>query len=378
MAVHRGSTGRWPAHAVLFPLAAAYAAVAVPLSFFALTGGPVWLPGIAGPAGHAHELLFGFAAAVVAGYLINKAAWPYLAALVGAWLVARGAGLAAPGGAVAVLAGAAFFGLAAYATIPPYVRTAKKWRNRALGVILLALFGAGAAYAFAALGSGPHGRPAALAVGVDAVTTLMLFMGGRIIAPAVGGYLERRGIAQEARVQPAVEGALLVAMGVAVAAGLIPGAEPLRVAALTVAGVLAAVRLARWRLWRCGGRPDLIAMGVGYGWLAAGLLLQAGALSGVVPVTPTAAVHAVLVGALGTLTITVMTRVHRLRIRDRVSGFAVPGVAVALIAVAAAARIAADGVPVWRVEWLAVATVAWSLAYGLLLTVLLRPRRIKP
>ncbi len=87
----------------------------------------------------------------------------------------------------------------------------------------------------------------------------------------------------------------------------------------------------------------------------------------------TAATHAVLVGALGTLTITVMTRVRRLRVRDRVSGFALPATAVAVIAIAAVARIAADGVPTWRTELLAVATAGWASAYALLLVALFLP-----
>ncbi len=362
-----------PAHAFLFPLAALYAAVAVPLSLPALTGGSTLVPGIAGPAGHAHELLFGFAAAVAAGYLINRASRIYLAALIGSWSVARVAFLFFPGGWIASLAGAAFFALAAYATIPPFVRTAKKWRNRAVAVILSALFGAGAAYALSGLWAWEQGQRAVLALGVDAVTALMLFMGGRIIAPAVGGHMERCGVSQEARVQPAIEGALLVAMATAVVAGQISGAEPLRTTALAVAGGLAGVRLARWRLWRCPDRPDLICLGVGYGWLAVGLLLQAAVAVGVAPFSMTAATHAVLVGALGTLTITVMTRVRRLRVRDRVSGFALPATAVAVIAIAAVARIAADGVPTWRTELLAVATAGWASAYALLLVALFLP-----
>ena len=51
-----------------FPLAAAHPAIVVPLAVSAMTGGPVSVPGLVGE-GHAFEMFFGFALALVAGYL---------------------------------------------------------------------------------------------------------------------------------------------------------------------------------------------------------------------------------------------------------------------------------------------------------------------
>ncbi|MFW6092686.1 MAG: NnrS family protein [Pseudomonadota bacterium] len=86
-------------------------------------------------------------------------------------------------------------------------------------------------------------------------------------------------------------------------------------AALLVAGVGTVIRLACWRVWRRARRPDLLILALGYGWLAAGLALLGAARFAVVPVL--VGVHAVTIGALGTLTITVMARTRLLfRFRD--------------------------------------------------------------
>jgi uncharacterized protein involved in response to NO len=50
-----------------------------------------------------------------------------------------------------------------------------------------------------------------------------------------------------------------------------PGCIQVSAAAMIIAAVLAAARLVRWRLWALRGRPDLLCVASGYGWLAAGL-----------------------------------------------------------------------------------------------------------
>lgn len=57
------------AYRVFFPAASAYAAVAVPLSVLAMTGDGI-STGLVG-SGHAHEMLFGFALALIAGYTLG-------------------------------------------------------------------------------------------------------------------------------------------------------------------------------------------------------------------------------------------------------------------------------------------------------------------
>jgi uncharacterized protein involved in response to NO len=77
--------------------------------------------------------------------------------------------------------------------------------------------------------------------------------------------------------------------------------------ALLAAGLAAALRLARWRGLGTVREPLLLVLHLGYAWLALGLLLLGIAgIHALLP--PTAALHALTVGAIGTMTLAVMTR----------------------------------------------------------------------
>jgi uncharacterized protein involved in response to NO len=192
------------------------------------------------------------------------------------------------------------------------------------------------------------------------LATLMLFMGGRILTPALAGQLQRQGIRLQARVQPQVEAALLVLMGVAVAATLVP-IRTVLAATCATAGALAAVRLARWRFWAVRGRPDLLCLCAGYAWLAAGLLAYGAAVA--LGRQELAAMHLITVGALGTLTFNVMAQSWLLRTRREPAHSAIIPYGTALVAAATALR---------ALDALEPAALAWSGAYLLLLALFSR------
>src|SRR5690625_8011796 len=73
------------ANAWFFPAAALYAAVLLPLSVLSMLGLMPALPGLVSPAGHAHEMLYGFALAVVAGYLLGPQPRETTLILLGCW-----------------------------------------------------------------------------------------------------------------------------------------------------------------------------------------------------------------------------------------------------------------------------------------------------
>ena len=133
---------------------------------------------------------------------------------------------------------------------------------------------------------------------------LMAFMGGRLLAPAIAGHLDKQGEELHARVQPRIEGAIIVALAFAALCAPIPALQVAAGAGAAAGGALIAVRLLRWRLWRCRGRVDLWCLGAGYAWLAAGLLLTGTSL--LMSSSPRGALHLVTVGALGTLTLSLV------------------------------------------------------------------------
>lgn len=346
-------------HALFFPAAALYASVALPWSVLAMIHVVPGPASLATPAGHAHEMLLGYALAVVAGHQLPPMPRARATALFGLWAGARLAFVALPGGAALALDGA--FALAlAWHVAPRLFRAAKKLRNQGLPAILTALCAGAIAFDAAMFVSGaaaPQAIPGAL---VLLLAALMLFMGGRIIAPAAAGQFYRQGESLVARVQPRIEGLLLVLMAGAVVFAVLPGSESFLRIACGVAGALALVRLLRWRLWGCEGRPDLLCLGAGYAWLALGLLAVAASAPGS---ARTAAMHLVTIGALGTLTSCVMANTLLQKARRSPAGETIPVLATALVGAATALRVAAAFAGEHAPIALVAAAACWSAAF---------------
>jgi uncharacterized protein involved in response to NO len=360
---------------VFFPAATAYAIFVLPASVFAMLGLTSAFPALASAAGHAHEMLFGFALAVVAGNQLGPMAMPRLALLAGLWVIARVTFLTAPQSMTAAAANIAFAALLAAHLAPRLLGAAKKLRNQALPLVLTAICISSIAFQLAPHAGFASARHTILTVAVLLFALLMLFMGGRLIAPTVAGQFYRQGGKLDARVQPRIEGGLLVAMAAAAAASVFasrPLFVTLAAAATTVAGVLSAVRLLRWRLWALRGRPDLLCLAAGYGWLAIGLLLYGAALAA--GRYQTAALHIITVGALGTLTLNVMVMTWTLKARQDPSRARAPVWATILIGAAALTRALASLGVYDPLAPLQLASLCWSGAFALLLILLVRVR----
>jgi uncharacterized protein involved in response to NO len=358
------------AHRLFFPAASLYAALVIPLSVFAMRSG-AWPPGLL-DYGHAHEMLFGFALALVAGYTLGPMPKLSLLILLMLWFAARLASIIAPFSLSAGLLNAAF-ALTLAAFIVPRFMTAKKWRNRIVSPLLLCLCALPVVYALGGHPSIPINRQILLQQSVLLFSLLMIFIGGRIIAPAAAGESERRGLALESRVQPRLEAALIVLLIVASLTLFFPG-NRLPAGLLTgIAGIMTAIRLYRWRLWRCRQRPDLIALGVGYGWLAAGLVIYGTSLF--LNMWITAALHVITVGALGTLSTGVMLRLHAQHAIRRPPPASIVSVTAALIALSTLSRVAAEPAINKSTPLLWLAAFAWSCAYLLTAAYLLICRK---
>jgi uncharacterized protein involved in response to NO len=355
------------AEAVFFPAAAFYGAAAAPLSVHGMLSGRPLLPGFASIPAHAHELLFGFALAVVAGFLITRISRARLSVLFGAWLVARGSFLVLPGSALALSANVAFAVLLGALVAPQFFKSAKKLRNQAFAPLLIAICAAALAFQFAAATGSVSLQFLSVRETVLLFALLMLFMGGRIIAPAAAGAIQRAGGNLQHRVQPRIEGSLLILMMLAIIALALPGGEMVTGALVLASAALALVRLLRWRLWSCPRRPDLWCLGVGYAWLVIGLALLG--LSWTLQLLPmSTATHAITVGALGTLTSAVMLRVRLIRSKRDPSRARILPWITASIALAAVLRLAGGS----SLAVLNAAAALWSLGMLMLLLSLLR------
>ncbi len=363
------------ANTLFFPAAVIYALIALPWSVLALQGLVPAPPGLITPGGHAHEMLFGYALAVVAGYLLGPQPIRWIAAIFGCWLAARLSSWFFPGAWPTFVFSGIFAALVAYKVMPRFMKSAKKWRNQTLAPVVGALALCTAAGAWL-VGTAPGPAYMVLHMTVLLLAVLLFFMGGRIIAPALAGHIIKGGGSMPHRVQPGVEGTVLILLPTAIVLTPVQAAwsAPVAGTALTVAGLLTGFRWLRWQPWLGRRRPDLVALLSGYLWLGLGLILM-GLAHFVHGIPAQAATHAITAGALGTLTLTVMMRTRLLyRFRDA-NRFRLAHLAVVFMQLAALSRVMpafVDG----STEWLTIAAAFWSLA--LLCGLVVITRTLKP
>jgi uncharacterized protein involved in response to NO len=360
-----------------FLLAGIWALAALALSFEMMQG-RIALPTAFDPVSwHYHEMLFGYVAAAIAGFLLTAVPnWTGrlplqgmpLLGLVVLWLAGRGAvavsGLigAWPGGLIdlaflAVLAAVALREIAA----------GRNWRNLPIvaAVVLFLLCNAlSHAEAVGLAETGGLARRAAIAV----VIMLVSLVGGRIIPSFTRNWLVKRG----SRALPAAFGGFdRLTLAAALVALAWWAAVPDGVAAAALIGlasVLHLVRLARWRGHATLPESLLWVLHVAYLWIPVGLaLLAASHWRTALPAT--GALHALTAGAIGTMTLAVMSRAtlgHTGRALH--AGAGLTG-AYLLVTFAAVARVGASVSTALYMPLLTTAAIAWIAAFALYLAV---------
>lgn len=366
-----------------FLLAALFGALSVLQWLLWLEGSPV-----AGPVGvnpllwHGHEMVFGFAGAIITGFLLTAAQnWTgmrtvgpgLLAAFVALWLIPR-VGFALPQmlpmGLLAAL-DFALLPLVAIALGRVLILTGNR-RNLLFLPILLALAGFNGAVHLDMLGIAPGwGRPALLAA-MLMVALLMVVMGGRVIPFFTGRRLPHVPLRNPT---PLHWASAALALAATVAWLLLPG-SPVTGLLLGLTSMALLLRLAGWRPWATRGEPLLWVLHLGYLWLAVGYALLAASSFGW-GVAATVGVHALMTGALGALGLGMIARValgHSGRplvvSGGMVAAFALVNLA-ALVRVATALGLGWPGL-------LHLSGTLWALAFALYLfhfaPILLRPR----
>jgi uncharacterized protein involved in response to NO len=277
------------------------------------------------------------------------------------WVAARFVWLLAPETLFAQLLSPAFALLLAWHVVPRF-QAAKKWRNKIAGPLILVLCLMALIYFLTQAGLPLPDTRRLLQTTIAGLLLLMTFMGGRIIAPAVAGTLEKRGIPLEARVQPHIEGALLVVLPIAMTLMLFSATEQLAGLLLVSASALVVIRIARWKLWHCSNRPDLLVLALGYLWLAIGAAFAGARLLTGHPVLP--ALHLIVVGALGTLSGSVMLRLAWQRARRTFPpAWQVIAIAI-LVAAATISRYLAGATPYSQPLLLWFSAGCWTLTFG--------------
>ncbi|MFO0643417.1 MAG: NnrS family protein [Polyangiaceae bacterium] len=298
-----------------FLAAALYVGLALPLWSLVLAGRVV-APFYVDPVTwHAHEMVFGFGVAVVAGFLLTAVGnWTQsetatgapLAGLLVLWLAGRLAMLFSDRLPRPLVASVDVLFVPALALVlaRPIVR-AKNRRNYAVVVALVALTGANVMVHLDALGLLPAMRRRALLVSVDVIVFFLVLVTGRVVAMFTKNATRDAGCKSHPRVEllAVVATATLV---VGDAAGGAPSA--VRAATFAVAAGVVAARAVHWGALSSFRDPMLWVLHVGHAFLPLGLALRA--IAEVVPAVPSSlGVHAITAGAIGALCIGMMARV---------------------------------------------------------------------
>ncbi len=299
-----------------FLLTALWAAFSIPLWLVVLSSSSAI--GLEYPAyfWHAHEMVFGFAGAALAGFLLTAvpnwtgakpvAGLPLLA-LVLVWLAARALLLFWPAvpGWWAVLPDLAFFPILGALLARPLILAGKP-RNMVFLVILSVLTLASLLVHLEVIEGLATGR-SGLMLGVYLFALMIAIIGGRIVPAFTQNGLRMAGIAVEITPLSWLEKAAPLSVAAAgIAQALQPdGMAPALLSLL--AGALNLLRLSRWKGAKTLGHPILWVLHAGYGWLGLGLVLHG--LAGLTGLfAPSAALHALTAGAFGTMILGVGSR----------------------------------------------------------------------
>lgn len=297
-----------------FLLGALFSCLAM-LGWLGQLNGWLTLPGIGNPIWwHAHEMLFGFGAAIVAGFLLTAVqnwtahpgvrSWP-LALIVGMWVLPR---CLLPwfgeDNLILMALDLAWLPLCAWFLAKPVIMT-RQWRNLFFVPLLLILtLLNGASWLWRDDWSTVEHL---LITTVLLFTTLIAVMGGRVIP-----FFTARGTGQEkAPPSPWLERGALASLWLLLLLWLLPGSWINSLYMVPLYIVAAGLHLGRQLRWRPGttlAQPLLWSLHLAYLFIPLGLLALAAQAAGL-PLSLSLASHLLSAGCMGTMILGMIARV---------------------------------------------------------------------
>lgn len=318
---------------------------------------------------HVHELLYGYLSAVIAGFLLTAIPnWTGrlplqgrpLAVLVLTWLAGRyvitfSAGIGWLG---TMVIDVAFLALMSGAVVREIV-AGKNWRNLKIAALLGLLGLSNLGFHLEA-----HIEGAAVystRVGIALVLMLVMVVGGRIIPSFTRNWLLRREPGRLPAVFGPFDTVCLVLSGASLAAWCVAPDAAATGVALLGAALANAVRFVRWAGDRTLADRLVLVLHAGYAFVPLGFLLAGLAAFDII--MPSADIHAWTTGAMGLMTLAVMSRASLGHTgRPLMASPALQMVYLAAM-VAAITRIGADVVLEWRGPLLFLAALCWTVAF---------------
>lgn len=298
--------------------AALWAAISMLLWILTLTG-HITLPSAFDPVSwHAHAMLFGYLGAVLPGFLLTAVPnWTDRPALAGAplaglaalWLAGRIATAVSVGSPPLLVAIIDLSGLSLVALyLLREIVVSKNWRNLVVFALSSCFIVANGRFHWEAA----HGEYAAggvgLRLGLAAAAMLIVIIGGRVTPAFTRNWLAREKRAARPAARPVLDKAAIVIMALALAAWVTApewrGAGVL----LLAGGAILTAQLIGWRGFAARSEPLVWILHVGFGFAALGTLALGLATLAPAILERSAAQHLLMSGAVGVMTVAVMTR----------------------------------------------------------------------
>ncbi len=329
---------------------------------------PLWLAAWMGHlpldvAWHGHEMVFGFAGAAIAGFLMAAVPkWTNgapilglrLLLLIGLYLAGR---IAMATGVLPWLDLLFLPVLALF--IGQDVWRARNARNYQVPAMLMVLAGLNLAWHL--------GVAQALWAAVYLIAALVALIGGRVVPAFTQSGLRMAGIQVECGTPPSLDRAAVPAVLAVVAAEAIAPMSPWSGAAALFAGLVLLARMTGWHPHRTAKLPLVWILHAAYVWLPIGFLLKAASDMGA-PVSPFAALHAVTVGGIAVMILAVASRAALGHSGRPLVPSKWTVLAYVLVIAAAVLRVFVPGeigihgaATAWTLGWLVFAIVYWPI-----------------
>ncbi len=345
------------------------------------------LLGLAPMDWHAHEMVFGYASAVIAGFLLTAVrnwtgvqTWQgwRLALLLALWLMAR-LGMLLGGQQAVVWVAAAdllFMALLIVAVSLPVIRV-RQWKHFGLIAKLVLILAGNAVFYLGAAGVVSQGVRWGVFSGLYFVLALIFVMGRRVIPFFIEKGVEDANVSLKNYRWLDVSSLILFLLFWWFDT-FQPGSDAVVMALSVALFLLHGFRLLGW--WHRGiwAKPLLWVLYLGYAFLVAGFALKA--LAGLAGISPFLALHAFAYGGIGMITAGMMARVSLGHTGRNV--FQPPAIVGPMFALLLAGTVVRVVLPLFfgghYALWILISQLLWIAAFCLFVTyylpIFLRPR----
>jgi uncharacterized protein involved in response to NO len=323
---------------------------------------------------HAHEMLFGYSLAVIAGFLLTAVKnWTgvqtvqgdKLAGLCLLWIYGRLVPFYSeliPDTLIALI-DFSFLPTLAYFVAQPILKSGKMKNLFFVALLLLMALGNGLIHA-EILGFSEGSAIKGLYVVMAVITMIILIIAGRIFP-----FFTEKGLKGVIAIRNPLFDALAIGTSLVVFLCLIFDISGLFLTVISIAAVIShLLRVAGWYVQKIWYVPLLWVLYMGYAWIIIGFVLISLASVSILPLS--IAIHAFTVGGIGVLTLGMMARVslgHTGRILKASNTIAI---AFVLINVAALFRVLMPAIiPNGYTHFLMISTYCWLAAFSLFIFV---------